>query len=306
MRHRVLAVATVLAAIAAAAPGSAQAAPRPDADAAELPGRGAHRRGRARLSARLPGGDRRPVGCLCRCRGRRQRSRRQRHVGHDLAGPADPLRAGRRPGQRHRRKGSPASRRRPARCGTPPPATEAEHIARTPPASCGSWGTSTAARRAPTDAELRVLYELADRDDCAAQQILDNAVVGIIPTQNPDGREADTRQNSYGFDMNRDWFARTQPETDSKLELLAPVPGRAVHRRARDGRQPLLLPAHRRPDLSRGHRRSRWAGRTTSTVARSPPSSPASTSSTSPTRCSTSSRWSTATSSRQPGSAGPA
>jgi hypothetical protein len=30
----------------------------------------------------------------------------------------------------------------------------------------------------PTDAELRVLYELADRDDCAARQILDNTLVG--------------------------------------------------------------------------------------------------------------------------------
>ena len=39
----------------------------------------------------------------------------------------------------------------------------------------------------------------------------------IIPTQNPDGREADTRRNVYGFDLNRDWFARTQAETDGKL-----------------------------------------------------------------------------------------
>jgi hypothetical protein len=77
----------------------------------------------------------------------------------------------------------------------------------------------------PTDAELRVLYELADRDDCGARQILDNTLVGIIPTQNPDGREANTRQIAYGFDMNRDWFARTQPETDTKLELLRQYPG---------------------------------------------------------------------------------
>jgi hypothetical protein len=76
-----------------------------------------------------------------------------------------------------------------------------------------------------TDASLRVLYELADRSDCAAQRILDNAIVVILPIQNPDGREADTRQNSYGFDMNRDWFARTQPETDGKLELLRQYPG---------------------------------------------------------------------------------
>jgi hypothetical protein len=69
-----------------------------------------------------------------------------------------------------------------------------------------------------------VLWELADRSDCAAQQIRDAAVVVILPTQNPDGREADTRRNAYGFDMNRDWFARTQPETDGKLELLRDYP----------------------------------------------------------------------------------
>ena len=57
-----------------------------------------------------------------------------------------------------------------------------------------------------------------------ATQILDNAIVVILPTQNPDGREADTRRNAYGFDMNRDWFARTQPETDGKLELLRHYP----------------------------------------------------------------------------------
>ena len=46
----------------------------------------------------------------------------------------------------------------------------------------------------------------------------------IAPTQNPDGREAATRRNHYDFDLNRDWFARTQPETDGKLELLRQYP----------------------------------------------------------------------------------
>jgi hypothetical protein len=75
-----------------------------------------------------------------------------------------------------------------------------------------------------TDAALQVLRDLGDRTDCAATNVLDNALVIVLPTQNPDGREADTRQNAYGFDMNRDWFARTQPETDGKLAMLNQYP----------------------------------------------------------------------------------
>lgn len=74
------------------------------------------------------------------------------------------------------------------------------------------------------DAGLRILYELADRTDCVAKRIRKNALVGFIPSQNPDGRKADTRENSYAFDMNRDWFAQTQPETRTKLDLLAKYP----------------------------------------------------------------------------------
>ena len=75
-----------------------------------------------------------------------------------------------------------------------------------------------------TEASLRLLYELADRDDCVSDAILDNTIVVIVPVQNPDGREADTRRNAYDIDMNRDWFARTQPETDAKLELYRQFP----------------------------------------------------------------------------------
>ncbi|XVQ13298.1 M14 family zinc carboxypeptidase [Spirillospora sp. CA-255316] len=75
-----------------------------------------------------------------------------------------------------------------------------------------------------TDAALQVLRNLGDRTDCAATTVLNNALVVILPTQNPDGREAETRQNAYGFDMNRDWFARTQPETDGKLAMLRQYP----------------------------------------------------------------------------------
>jgi hypothetical protein len=75
---------------------------------------------------------------------------------------------------------------------------QAADIARRSPAILWLMGNVHGGEESPTDAELRVLYELADRDDCAAQQILDNALVGFIPVQNPDGREADTRQTPTG------------------------------------------------------------------------------------------------------------
>ena len=96
-------------------------------------------------------------------------------------------------------------------------------VARTP-AVLWVAGNVHGGEESGTDASLRVLYELAARRDCTADSILDNAVVVVLPTQNPDGREADTRRNAYGFDLNRDWFARTQRETDAKVEKLRELP----------------------------------------------------------------------------------
>jgi hypothetical protein len=75
-----------------------------------------------------------------------------------------------------------------------------------------------------TDAALKTLYELAAGLSCEVARRNDNLVTVIVPTQNPDGRDATRRQNEFGFDMNRDWFARTQQETDGKLELLRRYP----------------------------------------------------------------------------------
>jgi hypothetical protein len=105
------------------------------------------------------------------------------------------------------------------------PVSVAADIARKTPAILWLMGNVHGGEEAGTDSELQILYELADRDDCAANQILDGGLIGILPTQNPDGREAETRENFYGFDMNRDWFARTQSETDGKIELLKQYPG---------------------------------------------------------------------------------
>ncbi len=96
-----------------------------------------------------------------------------------------------------------------------------------------------------TDAALYVLYHLlAARDDPMVNEILEHCVVLVDPLQNPDGRDrfvfytrgargrwADPtptaaehsqpwpsgRTNHALFDMNRDWFAMTQPETEGRV-----------------------------------------------------------------------------------------
>ncbi|MCI2418833.1 M14 family metallopeptidase [Saccharopolyspora sp. K220] len=105
---------------------------------------------------------------------------------------------------------------------TPEPV--AQQIIRDTPAVLWVGANVHGGEESGTDAALRVLYELAARTDCTAPTILDDAIVVVLPTQNPDGREADTRRNANGFDMNRDWFARTQPENDGKLEKLRELP----------------------------------------------------------------------------------
>jgi len=74
------------------------------------------------------------------------------------------------------------------------------------------------------DASLQVLYDLASRTDCEVTEINENVVTVIQPSQNPDGRDDNRRQNDYGFDLNRDWFARTQTETDAKLSVVDKYP----------------------------------------------------------------------------------
>ena len=74
------------------------------------------------------------------------------------------------------------------------------------------------------DADMQLLYELAAGRDCATLRRLRRLVTFLLPIQNPDGRAADSRFSAAGFDLNRDWFARTQPETRAKLALLLRYP----------------------------------------------------------------------------------
>jgi hypothetical protein len=98
-----------------------------------------------------------------------------------------------------------------------------------------------------TDAALLTAYHLlAVRNDDLIENAMKNIVVLIDPLQNPDGRDRfinyfrqnmgrfpdgdlqsaehnevwpGGRTNHYLFDMNRDWFAQTQPETRGRAKL---------------------------------------------------------------------------------------
>jgi hypothetical protein len=103
-------------------------------------------------------------------------------------------------------------------------AGRARRIAEKQPAVVWIAGNVHGGETSGADASLKTLYELAAGLSCAVEERNDNLITVILPTQNPDGRDAGRRQNEFGFDLNRDWFARTQPETDSKLELLRRFP----------------------------------------------------------------------------------
>lgn len=125
---------------------------------------------------------------------------------------------------------------------------EAEEIIKTQPAvtwlSYGVHGNEISS----TDAAMLTAYHLlAARGDARVAGILRDTVVVIDPMQNPDGRDrfvhhfemseglvADAdriavehdenwpggRTNHYLFDLNRDWFIMTQPETQGRVKLL--------------------------------------------------------------------------------------
>jgi len=99
-----------------------------------------------------------------------------------------------------------------------------------------------------TDAAIMTAYHLlAARGDDRVASILRDTVVVIDPVQNPDGRDRfihrfeiseglepspdaisaehnepwpNGRTNHYLFDMNRDWFIQTQPETQGRVRVL--------------------------------------------------------------------------------------
>jgi Zinc carboxypeptidase len=84
--------------------------------------------------------------------------------------------------------------------------------------------------REGTDAMMQVIRDLVTLPrgtNDVVDDVLDHAIVVVIPTANPDGRVAGRRQNENRFDMNRDFMVQSQPEVRANIALqrewLAPV-----------------------------------------------------------------------------------
>ena len=84
--------------------------------------------------------------------------------------------------------------------------------------------------REGTDAMMQVIRDLVTLPygtNDVVDELLDHALVVVIPTTNPDGRVAGRRQNENRFDLNRDLLVQSQLEiranTAFQLQWLAPV-----------------------------------------------------------------------------------
>lgn len=151
----------------------------------------------------------------------------------------------------------------------------------------------------PPDSALFVAYHLlAAENDALVDKILDDVIVIIDPSQNPDGRarfvhsfesslglepladrhtaEHDQpwprgRYNHYLFDLNRDWFALTQPETKGKVSAVLewnPVVYVDSHEMSGDSTyffppparplNPLIVPEQRAKQSEMGLNHAKW------------------------------------------------
>ncbi|WP_164217162.1 M14 family zinc carboxypeptidase [Virgibacillus sp. YIM 98842] len=71
-----------------------------------------------------------------------------------------------------------------------------------------------------TDAVLKLIDRFAYDNDETTEQILEENILVFNVVANPDGRILGTRQNSNGYDLNRDFVTIAQPETDVNIDLI--------------------------------------------------------------------------------------
>jgi hypothetical protein len=102
--------------------------------------------------------------------------------------------------------------------GYPRAPRNAKEVARSTSAlvNCNVHGNEPSSR----EACLILARELAFATDSRTQNILRRTTVLIVPTINGDGRAANTRGNSTGQDLNRDYSLITQPETFAFVQML--------------------------------------------------------------------------------------
>ncbi|MGW3607160.1 M14 family zinc carboxypeptidase [Micromonospora sp. NPDC005161] len=131
--------------------------------------------------------------------------------------------------------------------GSPTPAATPEAVAATAPVAinCNVHGNEPGDR----EACLIMARQLAFSTDPRITDLLSHTTVLIVPTINGDGRAANTRGNSTGQDLNRDYSLIRQPETAAYIKMVRdyrPVAGYDGHEfgNSRAGDLPMLPPRH--------------------------------------------------------------
>ncbi|WP_247673296.1 M14 family zinc carboxypeptidase [Micromonospora sp. C51] len=131
--------------------------------------------------------------------------------------------------------------------GHPTPLATPEAVAATNPlvVNCNVHGNEPGDR----EACLIMARQLAFTDDPTTLGLLSRTTMLIVPTINGDGRAANTRGNSTGQDLNRDYSLIRQPETQAFVEMVRdyrPIASYDGHEygNSNTGDLPMLPPRH--------------------------------------------------------------
>src|SRR5689334_8672310 len=141
---------------------------------------------------------------------------------------------------------------------------EAKRLAQEGRAFYFLYGTIHSTEVGNTQAITEIAHRLATEDSAEVKQILDNLVILIVPSQNPDGQVLvidhwyKTKGTPYarvypdlyhkytGHDDNRDWFMFTQKETRMNIEMVQnkykPIITHDMHQQGSNGARIFVPP----------------------------------------------------------------